>query len=316
MKSVGIYTLGCKVNTYESEFVENELIKAGYEIKNFDDICDVYIINTCTVTNNSDSKSRKTIRQAIKRNPNACVVAMGCFVAVNKDYHENGLDIVLGNKDKANIVSLLDEYFKNKETIVRTYDSRLSEFEDMRITEFPGRTRAFVKIQDGCDNFCSYCIIPFARGKCRSKKEDDVVEEVTDLVNNGYKEVVLTGIHTGAYGTDLDTSFADLLNRLVKIDGLKRLRISSIETTELNEDVLNERISFVNNRDINERVNLCTVAAVYVRYKGQQYVIQALGRLKKTGDSRFHYYMIGAGDQTYLRNMAKRCGVEDQVHLS
>lgn len=238
MKSVGIYTLGCKVNTYESEFVENELIKAGYEIKDFDDICDVYIINTCTVTNNSDSKSRKTIRQAIKRNPNACVVAMGCFVAVNKDYHENVLDIVLGNKDKANIVSLLDEYFKNKETIVRTYDSRLSEFEDMRITEFPGRTRAFVKIQDGCDNFCSYCIIPFARGKCRSKKEDDVVEEVTDLVNNGYKEVVLTGIHTGAYGTDLDTSFADLLNRLVKIDGLKRLRISSIETTELNEDVL------------------------------------------------------------------------------
>lgn len=171
MKSVGIYTLGCKVNTYESEFVENELIKAGYEIKDFDDICDVYIINTCTVTNNSDSKSRKTIRQAIKRNPNACVVAMGCFVAVNKDYHENGLDIVLGNKDKANIVSLLDEYFKNKETIVRTYDSRLSEFEDMRITEFPGRTRAFVKIQDGCDNFCSYCIIPFARGKCRSKRK-------------------------------------------------------------------------------------------------------------------------------------------------
>lgn len=239
MKSVGIYTLGCKVNTYESEFVANELKKAGYVLKDFDDICDVYIINTCTVTNNSDSKSRKTIRQAIKRNPDACVVAMGCFIAANKDYRENGLDIVIGNKDKAKIVSLLDEYFKNKEVIVKSYDKRLNEFEDMRINEFPGRTRAFVKIQDGCDNFCSYCIIPFARGKCRSKREDEVIEEVTDLVNNGYKEVVLTGIHTGSYGTDLDTSFADLLNKLVKIKGLERLRISSIETTELNEEVLN-----------------------------------------------------------------------------
>ncbi len=238
MKSVGIYTLGCKVNTYESEFVANELKKAGYILKDFDDICDVYIINTCTVTNNSDSKSRKTIRQAIKRNPDACVVAMGCFIAANKDYRENGLDIVIGNKDKAKIVSLLDEYFKNKEVIVKSYDKRLNEFEDMRINEFPGRTRAFVKIQDGCDNFCSYCIIPFARGKCRSKREDEVIEEVTDLVNNGYKEVVLTGIHTGSYGTDLDTSFADLLNKLVKIKGLERLRISSIETTELNEEVL------------------------------------------------------------------------------
>lgn len=238
MKSVGIYTLGCKVNTYESEFVANELKKAGYVLKDFDDICDVYIINTCTVTNNSDSKSRKTIRQAIKRNPDACVVAMGCFIAANKDYRENGLDIVIGNKDKAKIVSLLDEYFKNKEVIVKSYDKRLNEFEDMRINEFPGRTRAFVKIQDGCDNFCSYCIIPFARGKCRSKREDEVIEEVTDLVNNGYKEVVLTGIHTGSYGTDLDTSFADLLNKLVKIKGLERLRISSIETTELNEEVL------------------------------------------------------------------------------
>ena len=195
MKSVGIYTLGCKVNTYESEFVENELIKAGYEIKDFDDICDVYIINTCTVTNNSDSKSRKTIRQAIKRNPNDCVVAMGCFVAVNKDYHENGLDIVLGNKDKANIVSLLDEYFKNKETIVRTYDSRLSEFEDMRITEFPGRTRAFVKIQDGCDNFCSYCIIPFARGKCRSKKLEKVIDQIKKKYGSKSIEIAKTNIN-------------------------------------------------------------------------------------------------------------------------
>ena len=239
MKTVGVLTLGCKVNTYESEYIINELVKAGYVIKDFDDICDVYIINTCTVTNNSDSKSRKMIRQAIKRNPDACVVAMGCFIAANQDIDIPGLDIILGNKDKSKIVELLDKYFKNKEVMRLQYTNRLKDFEDMYINNFPGRTRAFVKIQDGCDNFCSYCIIPFVRGKCRSKNEEEVIKEVTDLVNHGYKEIVLTGIHTGSFGVDLDTSFADLLNKLVKIKGLERLRISSIETTELNEEVLN-----------------------------------------------------------------------------
>lgn len=239
MKSVGICTLGCKVNTYESEYVINELKKANYEIKDFNDICDVYIINTCTVTNNSDSKSRKMIRQAINRNPNACVVAMGCFIATNKNYNEQGLDIIIANKDKSKIVNLINDYLRNKKQIIDLYDKRLDEFEDMYINDFPGRTRAFVKIQDGCDNFCSYCIIPFARGKCRSKDENKVIQEITDLVNNGYKEIVLTGIHTGSYGVDLDTNFSDLLNKLVEIKGLERLRISSIECTELNEEVLN-----------------------------------------------------------------------------
>ncbi len=238
MRSVGVLTLGCKVNTYESEFVINELQKAGYVIKDFDDICDVYIINTCTVTNSSDSKSRKMIRQAIRRNPNACVVAMGCFIAANPEYSEDGLDIIIGNKDKSKIVELLDEYFSKKEILRKQYVGRLKEFEDMYITEFPGRTRAFVKIQDGCDNFCTYCIIPFVRGKCRSKEEDKVVEEVTSLVKNGYREIVLTGIHTGSYGVDLETNFAHLLRRLIEIKGLDRLRISSIEATELNEEVL------------------------------------------------------------------------------
>lgn len=246
MRSVGIMTLGCKVNTYESEYVIDLLEKAGYIIKSFDDICDVYIINTCTVTNNSDAKSRKMIRSAIKKNPNACVVAMGCFIEANKDYNIEGLDIIIGNKDKSKIVALLDEYFTKKEAIRRLYYEEFNEFEDMFITNFKDRTRAFVKIQDGCENFCSYCIIPFARGKCRSKGFNSVLKEIEALIKNGYQEIVLTGIHTGNYGVDIDTNFATLLREIVKIEGLKRLRISSIEITELTDEVL----EIIKNNDV------------------------------------------------------------------
>ncbi len=240
LRSVGILTLGCKVNTYESEFIMTNLKENGYEIKSFDDFCDIYIINTCTVTNTSDIKSRKMIRNAIKKNPDACIVAMGCFIEANHDFEIEGLDIIIGNKDKSKIVDILDEYFEKKETIKRLYSYEAKDsFEDMYITNFPGRTRAFVKIQDGCENFCSYCIIPFVRGKCRSKAKDKVISEITSLAKNGYQEVVLTGIHTGNYGADLtDTNFADLLKSLVKIDGIKRIRISSIEITELNDEFL------------------------------------------------------------------------------
>lgn len=238
MRTVGILTLGCKVNTYESEYIIHLLKEAGYQIKDFDDFCDVYIINTCTVTNTSDIKSRKMIRKAIRKNPDACVVAMGCFIEANKDFQLPGLDIILGNRDKSKIIELLDEWFLKQEEIRRLYSTLPREFEDMYINEFPGRTRAFVKIQDGCENFCSYCIIPFVRGKCRSKNPDEVIDEITDLVNHGYQEVVLTGIHTGNYGVDIDTNFASLLKRVVAIPGLLRLRISSIEITELTKEVL------------------------------------------------------------------------------
>lgn len=244
--TVGVLTLGCKVNMYESEYVINELKKAGYTIGDFNDVCDIYIINTCSVTNTSDIKSRKMIRNAIRKNPNACIVAMGCFIEANKDYSEDGLDIVIGNKDKSKIVELLDKYFKKKEKIKDLYQNELSDFEDMYITDFPGRTRAFVKIQDGCENFCSYCIIPYVRGKCRSKEFNKVINEINSLVENGYKEIVLTGIHTGNYGIDLDTNFASLLKEIVKVKGLKRLRISSIEITELTCEVLN----VIKNNDI------------------------------------------------------------------
>ena len=235
---VGIYTLGCKVNTYESEYVISLLEERGYTISSFDDICDIYIINTCTVTNQSDSKSRKIINQAIRRNTDACVVAMGCFIEANKDIKIDGVDIYIGNKDKSKIVDLIEEWFRKREEIRNLYFDLGTTFEDMEIKKIKEHTRAFVKIQDGCENFCTYCIIPYVRGKCRSKDKSTVIKEITELVNNGYKEIVLTGIHTGNYGADLDYSFADLLEELVKIEGLKHLRISSIEITELNDRVL------------------------------------------------------------------------------
>ena len=235
---VGIYTLGCKVNSYESEYVAKLFEDAGYEIANFNDICDIYIINTCTVTNQSDSKSRKMIREAIRRNGEAIIVAMGCFVESNKDKLPDGIDIIIGNKDKSKVVELVEKYLENKTPINVLSDDLGLDFEDMEISNFGSKARAFVKIQDGCENYCTYCIIPSVRGKCRSKDKDKVIEEITNLVNNGYKEIVLTGIHTGHYGVDLDIDFADLLNDIVKIPNLYRLRISSIETTELNDKVL------------------------------------------------------------------------------
>lgn len=233
-----VLTLGCKVNAYESEFVIDKLMKAGYEIGTFDEVCDVYIINTCTVTNTSDVKSRKMIRKAIHKNPDACIVAMGCFIEANHDFKMEGLDIVIGNRDKSKIVEYISEFFEKRREIRKLYENENSTFENMEIEKFPGRTRAFVKIQDGCENFCSYCIIPYVRGKCRSKEKEKVLEEITTLVKNGYQEIVLTGIHTGNYGKDLDIDFATLLKEICKIKGLRRLRISSIEITELTEEVL------------------------------------------------------------------------------
>ena len=243
---VGIYTLGCKVNTYESEFVTSLLENHGYEICHFDEVCDIYIINTCTVTNTSDIKSRKIIRRAKRKNPNACVIAMGCYIQSDKDNIIDEVDIAIGNKNKSQIVTLIETYFKDKKKI-NTLDSNFDEtFEDMSISKYNNKTRAFVKIQDGCENFCSYCIIPFVRGRCRSKKFNKVIEEVTTLTKNGFKEIVLTGIHTGNYGTDINTNFAALLRELVKIKGLERLRISSIEVNELTDEVL----EIIKNNDV------------------------------------------------------------------
>lgn len=236
-----IINLGCKVNAYESKVMSDLLDNEGY-LKGSIDESDIYIVNTCFVTNVAEHKSFQMIRKVVKKNPKLVIVC-GCLPQMKSDevLAIDGVDIVLGNKDKSKIIEYINNY---KEKISKIYDLSNTEFEDMQLNNF-NKTRAFVKIQDGCNNFCSYCIIPYTRGNVRSKRKEDVINEITNLINYGHKEVVLTGIHTGNYH-DNDYDFADLLNDVVKIKGLRRLRISSIEITEINERV----IDVIKNNDI------------------------------------------------------------------
>ena len=230
-----IYTLGCKVNTYESNIMKELLERSGYI---YSEDADIYIVNTCTVTNTSDNKSLKLLRRLRREHENAILVAVGCLSQVNPDNID--ADIILGNVGKGNIIKYIREYEGKK--IVDVRDIMESPFEIMELTNFD-KTRAFVKIEDGCENYCSYCIIPYTRGKVRSKKKEDVLKEVKNLISNGHSEIVLTGIHTGHY-YDGDYSFYNLLCDLVKIEGLKRLRISSIEITEINVSSVEEVSAF------------------------------------------------------------------------
>ena len=233
---VGICSLGCKVNIYESEVVTDLLKKGGYEIVPFEDKADIYIINTCSVTNESDKKSRKMINRAKKNNSEAIIVVMGCYSQVSSDDIE--ADIILGNKDKSKIVEILNGFIRDRESKKIIYDLSSVEFEKMEISHFDNHTRAFVKIQDGCNAFCSYCIIPYTRGRVRSKNKEDVIEEVSRLVKDGYKEIVLTGIHTGRYGIDINSSLYELLCELVKIPNIYRIRLSSIEINEVTPEII------------------------------------------------------------------------------
>lgn len=235
-----IYTLGCKVNSYESRIMTEDLINAGYvEEKDNSIPADIYIINTCSVTNTADSKSLKLIRQAIKKNKDAIIVVCGCLAQAKPEtVNIEGVDIVIGNKNKSKVSEYINEYVKNKNKKTDIYDISNVEFETMQLNNFD-KTRAFIKIQDGCNNFCAYCIIPYTRGSVRSKPREDILNEIDHLTLNGHKEIVLTGIHTGNYGSEFDNyDFADLLNEIVKIKKLSRIRISSIEITELNDRVL------------------------------------------------------------------------------
>jgi MiaB-like tRNA modifying enzyme len=233
-----ICTLGCKVNTYESNVMKDMLINKGYTESN-DEFADIYIINTCTVTDTSDKKSLKMVRQCIRKNENAIIIVCGCMTQVNPSLAINeGASIVIGNKYKSKIVDYIEQYLENKKQIVEVSDIMDTSFESMILNNFD-RTRAFVKIEDGCENYCTYCIIPFARGKVRSKDPNMALEEITTLVKKGHKEIVLTGIHTGHYGGDLiNYNFCNLLEDIIKIEGLERLRISSIEITEIDDEIL------------------------------------------------------------------------------
>lgn len=242
MKTVAFHTLGCKVNTYESNAMLKIFNEAGYQEVNFKEIADVYVINTCTVTNTGDSKSRQMIRKAIRKNPQATVCVVGCYSQIAPEEIEQieGVGVILGTQHRKKIVEYVNEYLKTRKPVIKVDNvMNLKKFEDLNIDHFKN-TRAFLKIQDGCNNFCTYCIIPYARGRVRSRDKDSVLKQAKTLVANGYVEIVLTGIHTAGYGEDLDNySFYDLLVDLVKIDGLKRLRISSIETSQISDEIIN-----------------------------------------------------------------------------
>lgn len=285
---VAVYTLGCKVNTYESEYVIKEFLKRGYTLTDFsDENADIYLINTCTVTNTSDQKSRKMIRQARKKNKDAVVVAMGCFTQIRNNDNQimDFVDVVIGNKDKSRIVDLTEEFIKNKRKIANIEDINEADFDDMEISYFNTRTRALVKIEDGCENFCSYCIIPYVRGRVRSKRPEKVIDEVKRLVNNGYKEIVLTGIHTGHYGADLkDYDFSDLLLELEKIEGLDRIRISSIEITELNDkflSVLKKSKKIVNHIHIPLQAGSNHILKLMNRKYDKKYYLDKINKIRK-----------------------------------
>ena len=231
-----IITLGCKVNTYESEFMLENLLRSGYIYS--EEKPDIIIINTCSVTNMADKKSKKMVRRARRENKDVILVVAGCSTQNAKEEYENmGIDILIGNSKKSKIVELINNYQKTHEPYNYFTQNRDLDFENMTVEKFTTHTRAFIKIQDGCNNFCSYCIIPYVRGNIRSKKFADVFKEAEVLVANGHKEIVLTGIHTGSYHNE-DKDLSDVISAIAKIPGLKRIRISSIEITELNDKFL------------------------------------------------------------------------------
>ena len=246
MPKAALHNLGCKVNAYETEAMQQQLEERGYEIVPFDQKADVYIINTCSVTNIADRKSRQMLHRAKKLNPEAVVVAAGCYVQVASDAlkEDDSVDIIVGNNNKARLADILEEYMKDRQGDEGGYVldiARAREYEELHVSRLGEHTRAFIKVQDGCNQFCSYCIIPYARGRVRSRKPEDVETEVKGLVARGYREVVLTGIHLSSYGTehmegspvkggDWDSGpLWDLIERIHRVEGLERIRLGSLE---------------------------------------------------------------------------------------
>ena len=241
MKKAALHNLGCKVNAYETEAMQELLEQNGYEIVPFKEGADVYIINTCTVTNMADRKSRQMIHRARKMNPDAVVVAAGCYVQAKAEDVDECIDIVIGNNKKQDLIEILDEYWakkkKDHELQKEVLDiNHTSEYENLHLSKTAEHTRAYIKVQDGCNQFCSYCIIPFARGRVRSREKDDVVREVESLAKNGYKEVVLTGIHLSSYGVDLGETLLSLILAVHEVSGIHRIRLGSLEPRIITEE--------------------------------------------------------------------------------
>ncbi len=233
-KKVALHNLGCKVNAYETEAMQELLEKAGYQIVDFKQDADVYIVNTCSVTNIADRKSRQMLHRSKKQNPGAVIVACGCYVeTMSQDQIDESIDIVVGNNKKKDIVNILDAYFdeqNDEKTHIEMVDiNHTSEYEDMLLSQTAEHTRAYIKVQDGCNQFCSYCVIPYARGRVRSRKAESVVREVEALAENGYKEVVLTGIHISSYGIDTGDDLLSLILKVHEIEGVERIRLGSLE---------------------------------------------------------------------------------------
>ena len=244
-RKVAFLTLGCKVNQYETNGMIQEFQKNGYEIVEFHEKADIYVVNTCTVTNMSDRKSRQMLRQAKKNNSEAIVVAVGCYVQVAKEDVEKleEIDLVLGTNEKTNIIKYVEEYMSSKDDSYVTqiddvmHNQNYGDFGSVTYTE---KTRAVIKVQDGCDRFCSYCIIPYARGRVRSRKPESVINEITEIAKNGIKEVVITGIHVASYGKDFKDEYRliDLLEEINNIDGIERIRLGSIEPLLISEEFI------------------------------------------------------------------------------
>ena len=240
MKKAALHNLGCKVNAYETEAMQQMLEAAGYDIVPFTEMADVYVINTCSVTNMADRKSRQMLHRAKKMNPEAVVVAAGCYVQTKEQEAvvDEAIDIIIGNNKKHELVSKLDEFFRDHGKIDAVLDinDRNQEFEELYLDKPSEHTRAFIKVQDGCNQFCSYCIIPYARGRVRSRNMDSVIEEVTRLAENGYQEVVLTGIHLSSYGIETGESLLHLIQEIHKVEGIKRIRLGSLEPKVVTEE--------------------------------------------------------------------------------
>ena len=244
-KKVALHNLGCKVNAYEVEAMQQLLEKAGYEIVPFTEGADIYLINTCTVTNIADRKSRQMLHKAKKMNPDAIVVAAGCYAQADTEKlkEDNAVDLILGNNQKTQIVEVLEEYEKEHSKQVQVIEiNHTKEYEELSIEQTAEHVRAYIKVQDGCNQFCTYCIIPFARGRVRSRKIADVLREVERLASKGYKEVVLTGIHLSSYGVDFPKeereSLLSLIQAVSKVAGIQRIRLGSLEPRIITEEFL------------------------------------------------------------------------------